>query len=152
MRAPSTFTGIAPSALIFCLLALCAPALAQSVTIRMINAKNGKPIDGHSLTVEFQGNPEKMAIPIDKHGIGHLIIPNGVTAISLIAATKKSDIQNVPLYTTCGPFGEYIPVKQILEQGFAPQNACKSTPNPTPHPAEIIYLIQPLPWYTPAVE
>jgi hypothetical protein len=150
MRAPNSRT--AQVTLTFAMLLFCVHGIAQTITIHMLNGKSGKPIDGKSINVEFQGSSEKSVLAIDKHGIGHLQIPPGATAISLIAATKKGKEQNLPAYTVCGPFGRFIPVKDVLEHGFVPQNACSSTLQLTAKPGEFLYLIQPLPWYTPALQ
>jgi hypothetical protein len=151
MPAPH-YRRIAPATLLAALCLFCAQATAQTLTIRMINARSGKPIDGKSVNVEFQGVPGKAVLAVDKHGIGHLTIPPGATAISFIAASKKGSVQNIPAYTVCGPFGEYISIQDILAHGFVPQNACGSTPQLTAAPGELLYLIEPLPWYTPALQ
>jgi hypothetical protein len=127
-----------------------AHAAAQTITIRMINAKSGKPIDGKFVHAEFQGASGNAVITVDKHGIGHLALPPGATAISLIAAHKKDTI--VPAYTVCGPFGEFLPIQDILDHGFVPDNACSTGLKLTAAPGELIYFIEPLPWYTPAIE
>ena len=125
-------------------------AHAQTITIRMINAKSGKPIDGKFVHAEFQGVSGNVVIAVDKKGIGHLALPPGATAISLIAAHKKDT--NVPAYTVCGPFGEFLPIQNILDHGFVPDNACGPDLKLTVAPGELIYFIEPLPWYTPAIE
>jgi hypothetical protein len=149
MRAPDYRT--MQAAFTFAMLLICMHGIAQTITIRMLNGKSGKPIDGKSINVEFQGSSEKSVIAIDKHGIGHLQIPPGATAISFIAATEKGKEQNMPAYTACGPFGRFIPVQDILEHGYVPQDACSSTLQLTANPSELLYLIEPLPWYTPAL-
>jgi hypothetical protein len=150
MRGPNYRT--AQAAFTFAMLFFCVHGIAQTITIRMLNGKSGKPVDGKSINVEFQGSSEKSVIAIDKHGIGHLQIPPGATAISLIAATEKGKEQNLPAYTVCGPFGQFIPVQDILEHGYVPEDACSSAPQLTAKPSELLYLIEPLPWYSLALK
>jgi hypothetical protein len=150
MRAPNYRTALA--AFSVAMLLFCVHGIAQTITIRMLNGKSGKPLDGKSINVEFQGNSEKSVIDIDKHGIGHIQIPPGATAISLSAATQKGKEQNLPAYTVCGPFGRFLPIQGILEHGYVPENVCSSTLQLTAEPSELLYLVEPLPWYSLALK
>jgi hypothetical protein len=123
----------------------------QTLTIYMLNGKSGKPMRDKTLRAEFQGSPLKAIITIDKRGFGHLDLPAGATAISLMASTRKGH-PDQPAYTVCGPFGQFLPLPDILAHGYIPQNACGDDLHLTAQPGEIIYLIEPLPWYTPATE
>ena len=170
MRAsPCAFlaTGPALAACLFALPLLSAPILAQTtsptdkqtsastdppvITIRMLSGKSGKPLGERFIAVEFQNSPQKSMIFINRQGIGNLEIPPGATAFSLIAPAKKWGA-NQAAYIVCGPFGQLIPVKDVLEHGYVPQNECKPTLKLTAAPGELLYLIEPLPWYTPALE
>jgi hypothetical protein len=117
----------------------------------MLNGKSGKPLGDRFIAVEFQNSPERSMIYINKQGIGDLEIPPGATAFSLIAPAKKRGA-NQAAYIVCGLFGQLIPVKDVLQHGYVPQNACNSTLKLTAAPGELLYLIEPLPWYTPALE
>ncbi|MGA7155805.1 MAG: hypothetical protein WBY53_03095 [Acidobacteriaceae bacterium] len=124
---------------------------SPSLTIHILNAKNGKPMRRYELRAEFQGSPIKTTLTADKQGIAHLDIPPNATAVSLIAATRK-DHPDQPAYTVCGPFGQFLPIATLLTQGFVPQNACSDDLHLTPHPGEVYYLVEPLPWYHGATE
>jgi len=166
MRAPHcAFLATRPT-LVACLLALlllCAPILSQTpaqtptptdppvITVHMLNGKSGKPLGNRFIAVEFQNSPQKSMLYINKQGIGDLEIPPGATAFSLIAPAKKLGA-NQAAYIVCGPFGQLIPVQDVLQHGFVPQNECSSTLHLTAAPGELLYLITPLPWYTPALE
>jgi hypothetical protein len=176
MRAPSRAFLAASPTLIACLCALlCAPILSQNptqtptptnpqtpspsqapadppvLTIRMLNGKSGKPLGERFIAVEFQNSPQKSMIFINRQGIGNLEIPPGATAFSLIAPAKKRGA-NQAAYIVCGLFGQFIPVQDVLQHGYVPQNECNSTLKLTAAPGELLYLIEPLPWYTPALE
>jgi hypothetical protein len=128
-----------------------APADPPVITIRMLNGKSGKPLGERFIAVEFQNSPQKSMIFINRQGIGNLEIPPGATAFSLIAPAKKWGA-NQAAYIVCGLFGQFIPVKDVLDHGYVPQNECKSNLKLTAAPGELLYLIEPLPWYTPALE
>lgn len=141
------------AASIFCTasIAQTTPQAAPTLTIHMLNGRTGKPMRNNSLRAEFQGSPVKSTITIDKQGIGHLEVPPNATAVSLIAAPRKGHPEQ-PAYKVCGPFGQLLPIADILAHGFVPQNACNSDLNLTAQPGEVLYLIELLPWYTPATE
>jgi hypothetical protein len=136
----------------FAVLFFCIHGVAQTITIRMLNGRSGKPMRDKTINVEFQGSSGNAVITVDKQGIGHLVIPPGATAVSFIGTTKKGKDSNQPAYTVCGPDGQFIPVQDILDHGIVPQNACSITLQLTAKPGELLYLIEPLPWYTPALE
>ncbi len=117
----------------------------------MLNGKSGKPLGNRFIAVEFQNSPQKSMIYINKQGIGDLEIPPGATAFSLIAPAKKLGA-NQAAYIVCGPFGQLISVQDVLHHGFVPHDECNANLNLTATPGELFYLIEPLPWYTPALE
>ena len=148
----------APSAITLALLLFYTASVAQTtpqaapvLTIHMLNGRTGKPLRNNTLRAEFQGSSVKSTITIDKQGVGQLEIPPGATAVSLIAAPRKGHPEQ-PAYKVCGPFGQLLPIADILAHGFVPQNACSSDLSLTAQPGEVFYLIEPLPWYTPATE
>jgi hypothetical protein len=167
MRAPSrAFLATSPTlaACLFALPLLSSPIVSQTptqtpastnppsvLTIRMLNGKSGKPLGDRFIAVEFQNSPQKSMIYINKQGIGDLEIPPGATAFSLIAPAKKLGA-NQAAYIVCGPFGQLIPIQDVLQHGYVPQNECKPSLKLTAAPGELLYLIEPLPWYTPALE
>jgi hypothetical protein len=128
------------------------PAAAlTSITIHMLSGKSGKPMRDRTLRAEFRGSPIQSTILIDKRGFGTLDIPPGATAVSLMATTLK-DHPTQPAYIVCGPFGQFLPLAGIETQGYAPQDACNATLQLTAPPGVVLYLIEPLPWYTPATQ
>jgi hypothetical protein len=165
----SLATGPVAIALLLALPPRCAPILAQApaptsaqtpspspaptgLTIRMLNGKSGKPLGNRFIAVEFQNTPEKKSmIYINKQGIGDLEIPPGATAFSLIAPAKKRGA-NQAAYIVCAAFGQFIPVQDVLLHGYVPHDDCNANLKLTAAPGELLYLIQPLPWYTPALE
>jgi hypothetical protein len=121
------------------------------LTIRMLNGKSGKPLGNRFIAIEFQNSPHKPLLYINKQGMGHLPIPPGATAFSLIAPARKRGA-NQAAYIVCGPFGQWIPIQNVLQHGYVPQNECNANLPLTAAPGELLYLITPLPWYTPALE
>ena len=148
------------AACLFALPLLCAPLFAQTptpistppvLTVHMLNGKSGKPLGNRFIVAEFQNSRETSMVYINKEGIGDLEIPPGATAFSLIAPAKKRGA-NQAAYIVCGSFGQLISIKDVLQHGYVPQNVCNPTLKLTAAPGELLYLIEPLPWYTPALE
>jgi hypothetical protein len=166
MRAPSCAllaTSPALAAGLFVLSLLPAAARSQTptptpasstpsvLTIRMLNGKSGKPLGNRFIAVEFQNSPQKPMLYINKQGSGNLQIPPGATAFSLIAAARKRGA-NQAAYIVCGPFGQWIPIQNVLQHGYVPQNECNANLPLTAAPGELLYLITPLPWYNPVLQ
>jgi hypothetical protein len=126
-------------------------ATPATITIHMLSGRSGKPMRDRTLRAEFQGSPIQSTITIDKRGFGTLDIPPGATAVSLMATTLK-DHPTQPAYIVCGPFGQFLPIAGIQTQGYAPQDACNATLQLTAPPGVVLYLIEPLPWYTAAAQ
>jgi hypothetical protein len=126
---------------------------AQSLTLRMIDAKTGKPVPDKLATVEFGDGSPKSIVAFDRHGIGRLTTSAGSATLSLIAGPKKGKNPKEVPYHVCGPFGEPIPIATIVTQGFVPHNACGDEDlHLSAKPGELIYLIEPLAWYEPALQ
>lgn len=96
----------------------------------------------------FLGSPSHVTVHIDHRGFGRLDLPSGAVAVSFSAATRHKDQR--PEYTVCGPYRQFIPVKDILSRGYVPLDACSPRLKLTAPPGVLLYLIQPLPWYAPA--
>jgi hypothetical protein len=123
---------------------------AQTITIRLVNAKTGKPVkDKHvstSLDNDFSVNRD---LPLsDKDGAVLFSVPPKARLITLQAGPKVGKEPNRIPYGVCGRYSE-LPIENILKHGFVPQNECDSRIQPQPKPGEIIYLVHLIPWWTP---
>jgi hypothetical protein len=136
------------------LLLLAPPCMtAQTLTIRLINAKSGKPIKGQHVSIVWGGQMSRSdQYPLsDKLGEIHVDVPPGTKSLTLIAGPKVGKEPNRIPYTVCSNYGE-ISIEEALKTGVATDNQCESKVRPTPKAGEIIYLIKPLPWWMPDMQ
>lgn len=103
---------------------------------------------GRLIHAKFLGSSSRVTIQIDNRGFGQLELPSGAVAVSLSSATRHKDQR--PEYTVCGPYRQFIPVKDILARGYVPLDACSPRLKLTAPAGVLLYLIQQLPWYAPA--
>ncbi len=142
---------------------------AQTVSIRLINGKNGHPM-AHACVNVWVGKGQKaaMAIPTDKQGIARLRLTD-----------KEAEVNTQHRWKTCGYFGVVDPVvkyadtirvnagyvaclphvpdyswlahmtfstEKVLQSGLVTANACGKA-KAVPRPGEIVLFVRPLTWW-----
>jgi hypothetical protein len=136
------------------LLLLAPPCIkAQTLTIRLINAKSGKPVQGKHVSIEWGGQMLRSdQYPLsDELGEIRVDVPPGTKSLSLIAGPKVGKGPNRVPYEVCSRYGE-ISIEAVLKIGVTTDNQRDSKVSPVPRAGEIIYLIKPLPWWTPDMQ
>ena len=155
---------------LFCLLLIAASlgkgAHAQSIRIKVVNGRNGRPMAGTHVNV-WVGKERKwaMVIPTDKDGVASLVLTDKEGEVNVprvdgdgshvvVNPVVKYDDDlgiNAP-YVLCQPGTPYswlairhISTKQVVGQGIVTPNACgKATVSQTP--GEIVVFVRPLSW------
>ena len=157
---------------VFCLLLIAASlgkgAHAQSIHIKLVNGRNGRPIASTHVNV-WVGKERKWAIviPTDKDGVASLVLTDkegevnvprvdGYGSRVVINPVVKYDDDleiNAP-YVLCQPGTpdyswlaiRHISTKQVVGQGIVMPNACgKATASQTP--GEVTIFVRPLSWW-----
>jgi hypothetical protein len=140
---------------LFVAMLLLVPAFitAQTLTIRLINAKSGKPIQGQHVSIVWGGQMSRSdQYPLsDKLGEIHVEVPPGAKSLSMVAGPKVGKEPNRIPYTVCSNYGE-ISIEETLKTGATTDNQCESKVRPTPKAGEIIYFIKPLPRWMPDMQ
>lgn len=154
-----------------CLLLIAASlggAHAQSIRIKLVNGRNGRPVAGKHVNV-WVGKERKwaMAIPTDKDGVASLVLTDkegdvnvprvdgdGSHVVVNPVVKYDDDLRiNVP-YVLCQPGTpdyswlaiRHFSTKQVVDQGIVTPNACgKATVIQTP--GEVIIFVRPLSWW-----
>lgn len=100
------------------------------VTIKIIDARNNRPITDEKLNVALRENQiGSVAMPTDKNGV--IDVTTGTASIIRILSN---------MYADCRPRGELYknyPIAQIRENGITTGNLC-SDARPQPKPGELI--------------
>lgn len=146
-----------------------ASLLAQTIEIKLVDGRNGRPMVGASSYVNVWVGIERkeaIAIPTDGKGVARLRltlnsnevnIPNSKNSGSIvlerpIVMYDESFRINAP-YVSCASKGssyswlrsEDFSTKEILSHGYVSPNTCgKSTDSP--HPGQVILFVRPLTW------
>jgi len=125
---------------------------AQTITVRLLNAKSGKPMKGKKVTFEWDGKLNKTVITIDKSGLGTVVVPTGVREFTLLAGPKVGkEPYRIP-YLNCNvnPWAT-IEVSLALDKGYLPRNDC-SRISTAAHPGEVVFWALPNPWWQPDMQ
>ena len=144
---------------------------AETIKIRLLNGRNGRPMTGTASYVNVWAGIERkeaIAIPTDGNGFASLQltldgskanIPNpskdqgSIVVANPVVEYNESFQINVP-YALCGSRGSnyswlallQFSTKQILENGYVSPNICgKGTASPTP--GQVILFVRPLTWW-----
>jgi hypothetical protein len=157
---------------VFCLLLIAVSfgkgAQAQSIQIKLVNGRNGRPIAGAHVNV-WVGKERKwaMVIPMDKDGVASLVFTDkegevnvpredgyGSHVVTNPVVKYDEDLQINAPYVLCQPGTpdyswlaiRHISTKQVVAQGIVTPNACgKATASQTP--GELIIFVRPLTWW-----
>lgn len=140
---------------------------AQTLEIKLVNGKNGRPMVGTSAYVNIWVGGERkeaIAIPMDDKGVARLQltlnpnevnVPNStghgtIVANHPVVQYDESFRINVP-YVVCGagdgdrsPLGlKNFSTKDVLEHGYASANTCGKV-TATPQPGQVVLFVRPL--------
>jgi hypothetical protein len=102
---------------------------AQTLTIRLLNAKSGKPIKEQSVTLEWAKDTQhanefpNSDITVDKEGVGHVEVPSGASGFSLLPGDKAGKTPGRFAYFNCNDAG-LILVEEVIQIGVVPKNGC----------------------------
>jgi hypothetical protein len=143
---------------------------AQTLEIKLVDGRNGRPLVGASSYVNVwvgTARKEAIAIPTDEKGIariqltldtGEVNIPNSKNGGSivldhLIVKYDESFRINAP-YVSCGSEGSNyswlrsgnFSTIEILHHGYASSNTCGKV-TISPQPGQIILFVRPLTWW-----
>ena len=153
-------------------LILCgAPLSPQTLEIRLVDGRNGRPMAGAASYVNVWVGTERkeaIAIPTDGNGVarlqltlnaGEINIPNpsndrgSIVVANPVVKYNESLRINVP-FASCGSGGsnyswlesEQFSAKQILQHGYVSPNTC-GKPTASPNPGQVILFVRPLTWW-----
>ncbi len=155
----------AKAGLVVIFLAMLPHVSAQTVVIKLVNGRNGRPMSDSYVNV-WIGNKEKAALPIptDKRGIAQLRLTDNdadvdkpcpncgysktpvvkydatvrVQAGYVLCESRKSDYSWLSIMA--------FPTQKVLEQGIVTANTCGNATAP-PRPGEVIIFVRPLTWW-----
>ena len=128
----------------FVLLVLLTSALPQSIAIKVLNGRNGRPMPNANVNV-WRTKDQIQATPLQTDQNG---------ALSLHVEDRDADLRMQVGYASCQLskpkyswlFVATIPTREALERGIVTANLCgKATAQP--QPGEVIVFVRPLTWW-----
>lgn len=127
--------------LLAALLAGCATvgASAQTLTLQLLNAKNGKPLPNRNLTFHWGDTKQTTVVLVNANGVAQVNVPPGTTDFIVVEGSHSGKETNHLAVEDCNENSSTsIRVADVLSRGIAPRNTCSTRSTP-PHPGEIIF-------------
>lgn len=167
---PLCFGAVKCLTLVFLIL-LGVSLFAQTLEIKLVDGRNGRPMVGTSSYVNVWVGTERkeaIAIPTDGNGVARLQLTLNTSEVNIpnSSNTRGSIVVNHPVvqynesfrvnapYVLCGSQGsnyswlrsENFSTKDILQHGYVSPNTCgKATVSP--EPGQVILFVRPLSWW-----
>ncbi len=116
-------------ALLIAMTVVCPALSAQTLTIRLLHAKSGKPMKEQIVTVEWAKDTQhskefpNSKVTLDNEGIGHVDVPSGASGFSLLPGEKPGKDSGRFAYFNCNQAG-LIVVEEVIQIGVVPKNGC----------------------------
>jgi len=128
---------------------------AQTLTIRLLNGKSGKPMSNKNVTLEW--SPEYIpwegsVVYFGKDGIGKVEVHIGAEFFTMMTGPKIGKEPYRIAFIDCNePRMVNIQIAQVLKSGYVPRNGC-SKKSAVPRPGEIVFWAMPNPWWLPDMQ
>jgi hypothetical protein len=144
---------------------------AQTLEIKLVDGRNGRPMVGSASYVNVWVGPERkeaIAIPTDRNGVARLKLTLDTREVNIpnFSGNRGSIVVDNPIvhydetlrinarFALCGSGGsnyswlmsEHFSTKQVLQQGYVSPNTCgKATASSKP--GQVILFVRPLSWW-----
>jgi len=129
--------------------------VAQTITIRMLHGKSGKPLSNKNVTMVW--SPDFVSwhgteVHLGKDGTGAFEVPPGKEIAEISPGPKVGKEPNRIPYIDCNaPLFPRIQISAVLKEGFVACNTC-SKKTAAARPGEIVLWAMPLPWWQPDMQ
>lgn len=127
-------------------------AYGQTITVRLLNAKSGKPMAGQNVTLDWGGNFESTKARMNESGTAQVEIPKGAANFVMLGGPRNGKEPRRIAYFDCNEKKTVlISVQEVLDKGFVPKNVCGKQ-STAARPGEVIFWALPLPWWQPDMQ
>lgn len=128
---------------------------AQTLTIRLLNGKTGRPMSNKNVTVQWSPGYfpwEGSVVYFGKDGIGKVEVHSGAEFFTMMTGPKIGKEPYRIAFIDCNePMMVKIQIAQVLKGGYVPRNGC-SKKSAVPRPGEIVFWAEPTPWWQPDMQ
>jgi hypothetical protein len=126
-------------------LVFCELMLGQTLTIRLLNAKSGKPFGKQNVTLHWDVDFERSVVRVGSDGVGFVQIPPNVKSFHMTGGPRKGREPYRVAYADCNDRSvRSLSTSKVLEEGVVPGNACGDA-SFRPEPGEVVFWALPLP-------
>jgi len=167
---PLLCLGILKLLMLFFLILPGISLFAQTIEVKLVDGRNGRPMAGASSYVNVWVGGERkeaIAIPTDEKGVARLQLTLNLSEVNIpnlknngsivvdhpIVTYDESFRINAP-FVLCEPGGsnyswlglKKFSTKQILDHGYASANTCGRV-TVSPQPGQVVLFVRPLTWW-----
>jgi hypothetical protein len=131
--------------------ALAPTSVAQSITVRVTDARNHNPVKGQTITITFYSAddrsndsvPKGLEVVTDAKGQAEVAVPDPLP----VRIAARLEEKGAEYYCDCDLF--LLKTREVLSSGIVsslPEDiAISSKPDPRPVPGEINFMVRPRP-------
>lgn len=100
-------------------------AQGRQFVVRLLNAKNGKGLEGQNLTIYWAPSMEKTVVKLGRNGEGVVHVPAGQSEFVMITGPRVGSEPYRFAYTNCNSRNtSLITVESVFSSGIVPDNVC----------------------------
>ncbi|HEX5284114.1 MAG TPA: hypothetical protein VFW30_08335 [Bryocella sp.] len=135
------------AALLFCWVT---PLTGQSITVRVLNARSGRPLAGQNVTIAWTDTIDKTVVSLGPEGTGKLDVA-GRSQFTMLPGPRSGREPYRIAYIDCNNFS-MVRVDDVVSQGIVAANLCSSKVSAKVKPGEIVFWGVPLHWWEPDLQ
>jgi hypothetical protein len=120
---------------------------AQTITIRLLDAKSGKPMGYENITVDWHTPGfDSSELRLDAGGLAQVSALSGTVGFSLRPGPRRGSEPNRVACFDCNKWNEFsISIAEVMKTGLIPGNKCGKATR-SAHPGEIVFWGLPRPF------
>lgn len=131
---------------------LTVTASAQTITVRLLNGKSGKPFPNRNVTFHWGDTQQATVVPVDKNGIGHVTVPAGFSEFILAEGPLSEKQPHSIAFEDCNSNANTpVSVAQVMTHGVTPGNTC-SERKAAAHPGEVVFWGRTRSWLADTIQ
>ena len=131
--------------MVFC---CAAPVKAQSITVRVLNARTGRPLARQNVTISWPDRAEKTVVSLGADGTAKLDV-GGETGFGMLPGADSGKEPNKIAYIDCNHFS-MVPVADVVNRGLVSANLCSAKVSANVKPGEVVFWGVPRHWWETA--
>jgi len=119
--------------------------MGQSITVRVLNARSGRPLARQSVTISWPDTLDKTVVSLGPDGTATLDLA-GRSQFGMLPGPRSSKEPDSIAYIDCNDFS-MVRVDAVLNRGLVTANRCSSKISAKVKPGEIVFWGVPLHWW-----